>query len=108
MRIIGHRGASAVAPENTLRAVRTALASGMGVEVDLQLSRDGEVIILHDDTLWRTAAPQQSSWSTWLTSGATGRSSVLRRPVGELDLRALREIEVGDASHTERVPTFIE
>jgi glycerophosphoryl diester phosphodiesterase len=36
MRFVGHRGASAIAPENTLQAVNLALAVGAGFEVDLQ------------------------------------------------------------------------
>jgi len=43
MQIVGHRGASAVAPENTLAAIRSALETGYGFEVDLQLLRTQEV-----------------------------------------------------------------
>lgn len=53
--IIGHRGALACAPENTLAAFRTGLAQGAdGVECDVHLSRDGQVVIHHDFTLERT------------------------------------------------------
>src|SRR4029077_5089067 len=53
--IIGHRGASAVAPENTLAAFDLALKSGAdGVEFDVRLSRDGVPVIIHDETLRRT------------------------------------------------------
>jgi len=53
--IIGHRGASAVAPENTLASFRRAIEAGAdGVEFDVQLSRDGVPVIIHDDTLRRT------------------------------------------------------
>ena len=72
MQFVGHRGASAIAPENTLKAVQIALEQGMGFEVDLQLTRDGQVIVLHDDTLSRTAA---ISWP----SSRRG-SAALRRP----------------------------
>ncbi|MCB9743652.1 MAG: glycerophosphodiester phosphodiesterase [Alphaproteobacteria bacterium] len=54
-RIIAHRGASAHAPENTLAAFRLAIDEGAdGVECDLQLSADGEVVLIHDTELTRT------------------------------------------------------
>ena len=53
--IIGHRGASAVAPENTLAAFRQALSVGAdGIELDVRLSRDGVPVVIHDATLRRT------------------------------------------------------
>jgi glycerophosphoryl diester phosphodiesterase len=54
--IIGHRGASAVAPENTLAAFERALADGAdGIEFDVQLARDRVAVVIHDPTLRRTA-----------------------------------------------------
>jgi len=51
----GHRGASAVAPENTLAAFRKAREMGAdGVELDVMLCADGEVVVRHDYTLERT------------------------------------------------------
>ena len=53
--IIGHRGASAHAPENTLAAFQMALDVGAdGVEFDVQLARDGIPVVIHDDNLKRT------------------------------------------------------
>lgn len=53
--VIAHRGASAHAPENTLAAFRLALEQGAdGVELDVQLSADGEVVICHDSSVERT------------------------------------------------------
>lgn len=53
--IIGHRGASAVAPENTMAAFREAIAAGAdGIEFDVRLTRDGRPVIIHDNTLRRT------------------------------------------------------
>jgi len=53
--VIAHRGASAVAPENTMAAFRRAVAMGVDcIETDLHLSRDGRLIIVHDATLNRT------------------------------------------------------
>lgn len=54
--IIGHRGASAAAPENTLIAFERAMADGAdGVEFDVQLARDGVPVVIHDAKLKRTA-----------------------------------------------------
>lgn len=53
---IAHRGASDDAPENTLAAIRRAIALGADmVEVDVQRTRDGELVLLHDTTLLRTS-----------------------------------------------------
>ncbi|HVF57860.1 MAG TPA: glycerophosphodiester phosphodiesterase family protein [Pyrinomonadaceae bacterium] len=53
--IIGHRGASSVAPENTLAAFERALDDGAdGVEFDVRLARDGVPVVIHDATLERT------------------------------------------------------
>jgi glycerophosphoryl diester phosphodiesterase len=54
--VIAHRGASAHAPEHTFAAWDLALAQGADViEQDLQLTADGVLIVLHDDSLQRTA-----------------------------------------------------
>ncbi|HKG47015.1 MAG TPA: glycerophosphodiester phosphodiesterase family protein [Pyrinomonadaceae bacterium] len=65
--IIGHRGASAVAPENTMAAFREALAVGAdGIEFDVRLTRDGVPIIIHDSTLRRTGGlPHPIAELTW-------------------------------------------
>ncbi|MCI0343431.1 MAG: hypothetical protein L0216_20180 [Planctomycetales bacterium] len=53
--ILGHRGASRDAPENTLSAFRLALSQGAhGVELDVRRSGDGELLCLHDADLGRT------------------------------------------------------
>lgn len=52
--IIAHRGASALAPENTLAAFRRAIADGAeGIEFDVRLTKDGAVVVFHDATLRR-------------------------------------------------------
>ncbi len=52
---IAHRGTRVLAPENTMAAFRTAHQQGLSwLECDLQLTRDGEVVIFHDETLERT------------------------------------------------------
>ena len=53
--IIAHRGASGLAPENTLVAFRLALAMGAdGIELDINLSSDGTPVVIHDRRLNRT------------------------------------------------------
>lgn len=53
--MIAHRGASRIAPENTLSAFRLAADMGAdGIELDARLSADGAVVVLHDLTLDRT------------------------------------------------------
>ncbi|MFF4214200.1 glycerophosphodiester phosphodiesterase [Streptomyces sp. NPDC001796] len=58
--VIAHRGASAYAPENTLAAVDKAAAMGFSwVENDVQRTRDGRLVVLHDATLERTTDVKQ-------------------------------------------------
>ena len=53
--IYGHRGASGHAPENTLEAFRLAMEMGAdGFELDVHLSKDGELVVIHDETVDRT------------------------------------------------------
>ncbi|MET9817754.1 glycerophosphodiester phosphodiesterase family protein [Streptomyces sp. NPDC006355] len=66
--VIAHRGASAYAPENTLAAVDKAAELGIRwVENDVQRTRDGELVVLHDDNLRRTTDveevfPDRAPW----------------------------------------------
>ncbi|WP_326795279.1 glycerophosphodiester phosphodiesterase family protein [Streptomyces sp. NBC_01808] len=72
---VAHRGASADAPENTLAAIDTARDMGIDwVENDVQRSKDGKLVIMHDDTLARTTNveevfPDRAPWKvsdfTW-------------------------------------------
>jgi glycerophosphoryl diester phosphodiesterase len=79
--VIAHRGASAYAPEHTLAAYDLALAQGADyIEQDLQLTVDGVLVALHDDTLDRTARGPADS--------CTGR-------VSTKTLAQLRECDVG-------------
>ncbi|TNJ63497.1 glycerophosphodiester phosphodiesterase [Paenibacillus hemerocallicola] len=53
--VIAHRGAAGEAPENTLAAFALGLEQGCtGIELDIHLSKDGEIIVCHDTTLDRT------------------------------------------------------
>lgn len=65
---IAHRGASVDAPENTLAAVRRAIEEDADfVEVDVRRTRDGALVVIHDDTLARTTNapvmfPRRAPW----------------------------------------------
>ncbi len=65
---IAHRGASATAPENTLAAVREGIAQrGDLIELDVQRTSDGELVLIHDTTLSRTTDveevfPDRAPW----------------------------------------------
>ena len=67
-KVVAHRGASAEAPENTLAAVRRAIARDAdAVEVDVQRTKDGALVLLHDTSLARTTNvrrifPRRSPW----------------------------------------------
>lgn len=53
--IIAHRGGAKLAPENTLAAIRQAVELGVDmIEIDVILSKDGEIIVIHDDKIDRT------------------------------------------------------
>ena len=87
-----HRGYSGRYPENTMLAFQKAVETGAeGIELDVQLTRDGEVIVLHDETLDRT------------TDG-TG-------PVAQVDLKTLQTYNAGKKFPEfgfQTVPTFRE
>ena len=54
-KIFAHRGASRYAPENTLPAFALAAEQGAdGVELDVHLTRDDQLVVIHDETLERT------------------------------------------------------
>src|SRR5262245_36831232 len=55
MLVVGHRGASGRAPENTLASFEQAIAIGVdAIELDVHLSRDGHLVVIHDQNLART------------------------------------------------------
>ena len=57
MEVIGHRGGAALAPENSLEAIRAGLTAGAdGVEIDVRLSADGVVVLMHDADVSRTTS----------------------------------------------------
>ncbi|WP_062543669.1 glycerophosphodiester phosphodiesterase [Rufibacter tibetensis] len=89
--LIAHRGASGLAPENTIPAIKKALETSCDfIEIDVHQSKDGEVVVIHDPTVDRT------------TNG-TGR-------VADLTLAELKKLEAGikfDSSFTDvQIPTL--
>jgi glycerophosphoryl diester phosphodiesterase len=57
--VIAHRGFSGAAPENTLAAFRKAIDVGSDmIELDIQLSKDGKIVVIHDETLERATNGQ--------------------------------------------------
>ncbi|MBP1912018.1 glycerophosphodiester phosphodiesterase family protein [Thermococcus stetteri] len=84
--VLGHRGYSAKYPENTLLAFKKAIEAGAdGVELDVWLTEDGEVVVIHDETVDRT-------------SNGSGR-------VKEMTLEELKSLDFGSG---ERIPTLEE
>ena len=52
---IGHRGAKGLEPENTLISFQKAIEIGVdGIELDVRLTSDGELVVIHDETIDRT------------------------------------------------------
>jgi glycerophosphoryl diester phosphodiesterase len=89
--IIAHRGAPQLAPENTIASLQTAAKLGASwVECDVQLTKDGKPVILHDTTLSRT------------TSGSGSLSDTTFSKVQTLDAGSWFSPEFKD----ERVPTL--
>ena len=63
MMVFAHRGSSGAYPENTMLAFRKAVEEGAdGIELDVHLSKDGEVMIVHDESLVRTAGLDRQVW----------------------------------------------
>jgi glycerophosphoryl diester phosphodiesterase len=93
--VIAHRGDSAHRPENTLASFASALELGAEiVELDVQLTRDGQLVVIHDPTLDRTTS---------------GRGLVLDHTVTEVRAVSAGYPErFGDRYAGERVPTLVE
>ena len=89
---IAHRGASGTFPENTLSAFRAAINAGADMcELDVQLTRDGAVVVIHDDTVERTT---------------DGTGEVARMTLAELQPLDAGARFKGGALKGERIPTL--
>jgi glycerophosphoryl diester phosphodiesterase len=83
--IIAHRGASGLAPENTLAAFRTAIEVGAdGIEFDVQLTRDGQAVVVHDFRISKEWARLDGHW-------IDGEGPAVR----DLSLAEIRRYDVG-------------
>ncbi|WP_176461761.1 glycerophosphodiester phosphodiesterase [Anaeromicrobium sediminis] len=61
--VTAHRGSSKIAPENTLSAIRAAIDEGASfAEIDVQETKDGEIILSHDTNLSRTVGINKNIW----------------------------------------------
>jgi len=105
---IAHRGASADAPEHTIAAYKLALEYGADyVEPDLQMTKDGVLVCLHDTTLDRTTNVKVVFPKRGVTKGE--RTTY---PVSEFTLEEIQKLDAGswkDAKFKgEKVPTFQE
>jgi len=90
--IIAHRGASAYEPENTLRAIREAIALGCDfIEVDVRKSSDGALVVIHDEKVDRT------------TDGKGYVHEMTLKELKSLNIKRGREVITG-----ERIPTLDE
>src|SRR5918997_3731451 len=77
---LAHRGASALAPENTIEAFRLAVEAGAGgLELDVHMTRDGHLVVIHDATVDRT------------TNGTGAVSDLTLTEVLALDARSIHQ-----------------
>jgi len=92
---VAHRGGSLLAPENTLAAFSRGIDEGAdAIELDVHLSRDGQLMVMHDPSLYRTTA-QEGYIGDWIASD-------IKRLDARASWRGEREYPV------EHVPTFEE
>lgn len=98
-RMIAHRGAAGLAPENTLASIQAAVAAGADrLEVDVQRTADGTLVLFHDATLERTTDGAgrlaEASWETVrrLDAGGWFGEAYRGEPVPTLD-EALARLE---------------
>ncbi|MGH9159803.1 MAG: glycerophosphodiester phosphodiesterase family protein [Vicinamibacteraceae bacterium] len=111
--VIAHRGASAYAPENTLAAFRLAADQKADyVEIDITFTRDGHLVVLHDDTLERTTDIEDVFPDRGRPATAGSRSGERRWPIEDFTLEEVRRLDAGawfdERFAGERIPTFEE
>jgi len=110
--LVAHRGASAYAPEHTLEAYRLALQHGADyIEPDLQLTRDGVLICLHDPTLERTTNVSEAFPDRHRLSVKNGQP-VKQWFASDFTLEEIRRLDAGawfgERFRGARIPTFEE
>jgi glycerophosphoryl diester phosphodiesterase len=111
--LIAHRGASSYAPEHTVSAYRLAIVQQVDyVEQDLAVTRDGQLICLHDDTLERTTNVA-SVFPDRFAVGTGGRRGPVKQWIAnDFTLEEIKRLDAGRWFHTkftdERIPTWQE
>jgi glycerophosphoryl diester phosphodiesterase len=110
--LVAHRGASAYAPEHTLESYQLALKQGADfVEQDLQITRDGILVCLHDLTLERTTNVKEI-FPTRFREELVNGMPMRHWHVSDFNLREIKQLDAGswfDAKFKgARVPTFQE
>ncbi len=108
--LIAHRGASAYAPENTVPAFRLAADQGATwVEFDLQLTKDRQIVCLHDNSLERTTDVEELFPDRFRTVDEGGKAT-RRWMLDDFTLAEIRRLDAGtwfDAKFRgTRIPTF--
>ncbi len=110
--LVAHRGASAYAPEHTLESYQLALKQGADfVEQDLQITRDGVLVCLHDLTLERTTNVKQI-FSTRFREELVNGTPARRWYVSDFSLQDIKRLDAGSWFAVKfkgaQVPTFQE
>jgi glycerophosphoryl diester phosphodiesterase len=111
--LVAHRGASAYAPENTVPAFRLAADQGATfVEFDLRLTKDRQLVCLHDESLERTTNVEEIFPDRFRTLPGAGGAPVRRWMLADFTLAELRTLDAGSwfapAFRGTRLPTFAE
>ncbi len=110
--LIAHRGASAYAPENTVPAFRLAADQGATfVEFDLQLTKDRQIVCLHDNSLERTTDVEEVFPDRFRATGA-GAQATRRWMLEDFTLTEIKRLDAGvwfdPKFRGTRIPTFRE
>ncbi len=111
--VVAHRGASAYAPENTVPAFRLAADQGATfVEFDLRLTKDRQLICLHDESLERTTDVEEIFPDRFRTLPGAGGAPTRRWLLADFTLAELRTLDAGSwfspSFRGTRLPTFAE
>ena len=111
-RVMGHRGAAGVAPENTLAGLRAAAAMGVSwIEFDVMLSGDGVPVLFHDDNLERITGRKVAMARTpfaelaKLDAGAWFGPGFSGEPIPSLEQALALAVELGLTPNIEIKPT---
>ena len=110
--LIAHRGASSYAPEHTIASYQLALKQGADfVEQDLQVTRDGQLVCLHDLTLERTT-DVKNVFPTRYREELVAGSPTRRWYISDFTLQEIKQLDAGSWFDSKfkgaRVPTFQE